>query len=168
MLTVTILVVTPHHKHHFIIFLDDHTRVLDLQLLATKDQTLDAWKTVRARWEMCSGLRVVAFHSDNNGEFLSDTFTAELEAAGIEHQLSTSYSHQQNGRAEHVLCTIEGRMYTMLNHMHLPHNLWREATLTAAYLFNRTESCALPAGKTPYKILHNAKPDLSHIHVFGV
>jgi len=39
---------TPHHKRYFIIFLDDHTGILDLQLLATKDQALDAWRTVRA------------------------------------------------------------------------------------------------------------------------
>jgi hypothetical protein len=33
---------TPHHKCYFIIFLDDHTGILNLQLFATKDQALDA------------------------------------------------------------------------------------------------------------------------------
>jgi hypothetical protein len=58
-------------------------------------------------------------------------------------------------------------MYAMLNYACLPHNLWGEAALTVAYLFNHTESCSLPAGKTPYKMLHNVQPDLTHIHVFG-
>lgn len=40
--------VTPHGKHYFVIFLDDHTHALDLQLLASKDQALDAWRTLRA------------------------------------------------------------------------------------------------------------------------
>jgi hypothetical protein len=35
-------VATPHGKHHFIIFLDDHSNLLNLQLLATKDQVLEA------------------------------------------------------------------------------------------------------------------------------
>jgi hypothetical protein len=35
-------VLTPHHKCYFIILLDDHTGVLDLQLLASKDQALEA------------------------------------------------------------------------------------------------------------------------------
>jgi transposase InsO family protein len=160
-------VVTLHHKCYFIIFLDDHTGLLALQLLVTKDQALEAWQSVRAKWETRSGLPVVAFRSDNGGEFLNEVFAADLKAAGIKHQLSTPYAHQQNGRAEHVLRTIEGRMYAMLNHAWLPRNLWGEAALTAAYLFNHTESRALPAGKTPYEMLHKVKPDLSHIRMFG-
>jgi hypothetical protein len=160
-------VLTPHHKRYFIIFLDDHTGVLDLQLLASKDQALEAWRTVRAKWENQSGLRVLTFRSDNGGEFLSAAFIADLAAAGIEHQLSAPYAHQQNGRAERVLRTIEGRMYAMLEHARLPRNLWGEAALTAAYLFNRSESRVLPAGKMPYEMLHHVRPNLSHIRVFG-
>jgi hypothetical protein len=35
--------ITPHGKHYFIVFLDDHTHALDLQLLAFKNQALDTW-----------------------------------------------------------------------------------------------------------------------------
>jgi hypothetical protein len=35
-------VLTPHFKRYFIVFLDDHTHILNLQLLASKDQALDA------------------------------------------------------------------------------------------------------------------------------
>jgi len=72
-------------------------------------------------------------------------------------QLSAPYAHQQNGKAERVICTIEGRMYAMLDHAHLPHNLWGEAALCAAYLFNCTESCSLEPGKTPYEMLHGVE-----------
>lgn len=41
-------ILTPHGKKYFIIFLDNHTNILHLQLLATKDQALDAWHLVRA------------------------------------------------------------------------------------------------------------------------
>jgi len=58
-------------------------------------------------------------------------------------------------------------MYAMLNYARLPRNLWGEAALTAAYLFNRTESRSLPASKTLYEMLHNVQPDLTHIHIFG-
>lgn len=161
-------VLTPHGKKYFIIFLDDHTNVLDLHLLATKDQALEAWRLTRARWETRSGLRVKTFRSDNGGEFLTGTaFSAELAAAGIERQLSAPYAHQQNGKAERVIRTIEGRMYAMLDHAKLPRALWGEAALCAAYLFNRTESRALAPGVTPYEALHQVKPDLSHLRVFG-
>jgi hypothetical protein len=111
-----ILISMPHNKRYFIVFLDDHTNILNLQLLATKDQALDAWHLVRARWENQLGLRVKVFCSDNGGEFLNAAFTKELEMAGIVWQLSAPYTHQQNGKAERVICTIEGRMYAMLNH----------------------------------------------------
>lgn len=159
--------VTPHGKRYFIIFLDDHTHALDLQLLATKDQALEAWWTLRARWENLSGRRVKVFRSDNGGEFVSDAFTAHLEETGVERQRSAPYAHQQNGKAERVMRTIEGRMFAMLDFAHLAPNLWGEAALTACYLFNQTESRALPTGKTPYEMLHGTKPNLSHLRVFG-
>jgi len=158
---------TPHGKKYFIVFLDDHTNILDLQLLVTKDQVLNAWQLVHARWENMSGHRVKVFRSDNGGEFLSTAFTKALELAGIERQLSAPYAHQQNGKAERVLRTVEGRMYAMLNHARLPQSLWGEAALCAAYLFNRSESHALVPGKTPYEMLHALKPDVSHLRIFG-
>ncbi|KAG2053859.1 hypothetical protein BDR06DRAFT_827213, partial [Suillus hirtellus] len=44
-------VLTPHLKRYFIVFLDNHTHVLNLQLLASKDQVLSAWNMVKAKWE---------------------------------------------------------------------------------------------------------------------
>jgi hypothetical protein len=122
---------------------------------------------IRAKWENLSGLCVKVFRSDNGGEFINDTFTAELESAGIERQCSAPYAHQQNGKAECVICTIEGRMYTMLDHARLPRSLWGEAALTVAYLFNQSESHALPPGKTPYEMLNKSQLTLAHLRVFG-
>ncbi|KAG0696246.1 hypothetical protein DFH29DRAFT_1004740 [Suillus ampliporus] len=44
-------IMTPHCKHHFIIFLDNNTNLLNLQLLAMKYQALEAWHTVKNCWE---------------------------------------------------------------------------------------------------------------------
>jgi hypothetical protein len=115
---------TPHGKRYFIVFLDDHSHALDLQLLASKDQALEAWRTLRARWENMSGLRVKIFRSDNGGEFINAAFTAHLEEVGIQRQRSAPYAHQQNGKAERVMRTIEGRMYAMLDFARLPPGLW--------------------------------------------
>ena len=38
-------------KLYFVVFLDDHTHIINVQLLASKDQALDAWKIVKALWE---------------------------------------------------------------------------------------------------------------------
>jgi hypothetical protein len=160
-------VVTPHGKLHFIIFLDDHTNLLNLQLLATKNQALDARKIVKARWENHLGCMVKVFHSDNGGEFVSVEFSVALQAAGVTRQLSASYAHQQNGKAECAICTIEGCLFAMLEAAGLPANLWGEAALTACYLWNRSTSSVLPPNTTPFELVNGRQPDLSHICVFG-
>jgi len=147
--------------------LDDFTHTLDLHLLTTKDQALDAWESTRHHWETKFSRRVKEFQSDNGGEFLNSAFTAALDTAGISHRLSVPYMHQQNGAAERVICTIEGCLLAMLHHAGLPQTYWGEAALTAAYLHNRTESHALPPGQTPYEMLHGQRPNLSHLRVWG-
>jgi hypothetical protein len=156
-------IATPHGKYHFVIFLDDHSNLLNLQLLATKDQALEAWEIMCKRWENCAGRTVKVFRSDNGGEFISAAFTKVLALAGIERQLSAPYAHQQNGKAERAIRTIEGRLFALLETANLPATLWGEAVLTICYLWNRTESSTLPCGVTPYEVLNGCKPDLSHL-----
>lgn len=55
----------------------------------------------------------------------------------------------------------------MLEAAGLPLILWGEAVLTTAYLWNWTESMALPPGMTLYTLVNGKKLDLSHLHVFG-
>jgi hypothetical protein len=160
-------VATPHGKLHFILFLDDHSNLLNLQLLASKDQALEAWEIIRKRWENHASRRVKVFRSDNGGEFISAAFTQALVSAGIMRQLSAPYTHQQNGKAERAIRTVEGRLFAMLEAAGLPATLWGEAALTACYLWNRTESTTLPPGVTPYEIVNGRKPNLSHLRIFG-
>jgi hypothetical protein len=158
---------TPHGKLHFVVFLDDHTNLLSLQLLTIKDQALAAWEIVQKQWENYEGRRVKVFCSDNGGKFLSTAFTEALQLAGIKCQLSAPYTHQQNGKAERAIHTIEGHMFAMLETTNLPAMLWGEAALTACYLWNCSESCTLPPGITPYQLVNGRKLDLSHLCVFG-
>jgi hypothetical protein len=158
---------TPHGKLYFIIFLDDYSHLINVQLLASKDQALEAWTIIRNLWENHAGRRVKIFRSDNGGEYISAAFTKALQDAGVERQLASPYAHQQNRKAERALRTIQGRSLAMLEAAHLPKHLWGEAVLTAAYLWNRTESHSLPPGKTPYEMDNEKKPDLAHLRIFG-
>lgn len=160
--------ITPHSKSYFIIFLNNHTHTLDLQLLVTKDQALDAWCTLCACWKNMLNLKVKIFRLDNGGEFLNAAFMTNLGETGVQHQHSAPYAYQQNGKSERVMCTIKGCIYAMLDFAHLPMPLWGEVAFTAAYLFNCTELCALPAGKTPYEMMHGLQPNLAHLCVFSV
>ena len=90
-----------------------------------------------------------------------------LEECGIQRQLASPYAHQQNGKAERAIHTLEGHAFAMLEAAGLSSNLWGAAVLTAAYLWDRTELVSLPPGVTPYELVNGQKPDLSHICVFG-
>ena len=48
----------------------------------------------------------------------------------------------------------------------LPEDLWPETVRTAGYLANRSPSKSLN-WMTPYEKLHSARPDLTHLKVFG-
>ncbi|GJY67445.1 retrovirus-related pol polyprotein from transposon TNT 1-94 [Tanacetum coccineum] len=55
---------------------------------------------------------------------------------------------------------------TMLIYAKAPLFLWAEAVAIACYTQNRS-IIRLHNGKTPYELLHDRKPDLSYLHVFG-
>lgn len=159
---------TLHGKHYFIVFLDDHTHLIKIQLLATRDQVLDTWKIVSACWENKFGHRVAALQSDNGGEYVGVEFEHYLQEQGVEHRKSVPYAHQQNSCAERAICTLEGCALAVLMQAQLSAGYYGEAVLYIAYLWNLSPSHALPESKMPFKILHNKKPNLSHLHVFGV
>ncbi|GJS43774.1 retrovirus-related pol polyprotein from transposon TNT 1-94 [Tanacetum coccineum] len=54
----------------------------------------------------------------------------------------------------------------MLIYAKAPLFLWAEAVATACYTQNRS-IIRRRHGKTPYELLHDRKPDLSYLHVFG-
>jgi Integrase core domain len=161
------LVATPHGKHYFMVILDDFTHVLDLHLLASKDQVLEAWEITQCCWETKASRRVKAFQSDNGGEFLSKAFVDTLNSCGILHHLSVPYMHKQNGTAEQVIRTIEGCLLAMLHQVKLPLTYWGEAALMVAYLHNHLEMRVLPTGVSPYQMLNGVHSNLSHLHVWG-
>ncbi|KIK18677.1 hypothetical protein PISMIDRAFT_14173 [Pisolithus microcarpus 441] len=87
--------------------------------------------------------------------------------AGIEHRRSVAYAHQQNGKAERGICTVEGQALAALNQASLSAAYFREAVLTIGYLWNLTTMRVLPENKTPFEMLYGYKPDVSHLQVFS-
>ena len=56
----------------------------------------------------------------------------------------------------------------MLHSCKLPKNLWGETITHVVWLKNRTTTCALPEGKTPYEMMYGKKPNLKDLHEWGV
>jgi len=50
----------------------------------------------------------------------------------------------------------------MMSHANLPISFWKDALLTAAYIFNHVSSKFVSS--TPYELWNNEKPNLGYLH----
>ncbi|GJU32594.1 retrovirus-related pol polyprotein from transposon TNT 1-94 [Tanacetum coccineum] len=104
--------------------------------------------------------------TDNGTEFVNQTLRSYYESAGISHEILVVRTPQQNGvveRQNHTLVEVARTMLILAKALLF---LWAEAVATACYTQNRSiiRRCH---EKTPYELLHDRKPDLSYLHVFG-
>jgi len=85
---------------------------------------------------------------------------------GIEWQRTCVYTPQQNWLVErkhrHVLKTARALLFQS----NLPLEFWGECVLTSTYIINRLPSPLLK-NKSPFKLLYNQPPSLSHLKSFG-
>jgi hypothetical protein len=86
---------------------------------------------------------------------------------GIVVQQTAAYAHQQAGKIERYVRTIEERGQTLIADSGLPMSFWGWAVLTSQYLRNRLPTSTLTPNTTPFQVLTSKKPDLSHLRVWG-
>ncbi|KAF5388093.1 hypothetical protein D9615_000300 [Tricholomella constricta] len=158
---------TPHGKSFFHVILDDHSNYGSTALLAHKDEAVAHYLSTEASWERKSGNKVLVVRSDGAGEFTGGDLKAHFISRGIQHQVTAPYAHAQNGKAECYIRTLEETAQTLLAESGLPSSFFGDAVLTAQYLRNRLPSSTLPSGSTPFFVMENCKPDLSHLRVWG-
>ncbi|GAX76780.1 hypothetical protein CEUSTIGMA_g4226.t1 [Chlamydomonas eustigma] len=91
------------------------------------------------------------FRTDRGGEFLNNDVVDYCNELGIQLELTTTYTSQQNGLAERMHLIIFNKVRAMLVDSGIDKQHWAEAVGTAAYVYNRTASSATPGGKTPYE-----------------
>jgi hypothetical protein len=103
---------------------------------------------------------------DNGREFDNSIACAFFLTHGVTLRMSCPYTSQQNGKAEHILRTLNNITRSLLFQASLPPSYWVEALHTATYLLNRRPSKTL-AHQTPYAALHDSPPSYTHLCVFG-
>ncbi|GAQ93207.1 protein with ribonuclease H-like, integrase and retrovirus zinc finger-like domains [Klebsormidium nitens] len=122
-------------------------------------------ESVFARLELQSGKKVKAVQTDRGGEYMNEEMTALLGKRGTVQRTTAGHSPEQNGSAERLNRTLEKRARALVEDAGLGLELWAEAMVTAKYTRNRVPSSV--HGKTPWEIFYGAKPNLSHLRVFG-
>nr|GEW01200.1 retrovirus-related Pol polyprotein from transposon TNT 1-94 [Tanacetum cinerariifolium] len=102
----------------------------------------------------------------NGIEFVNQTLRSYYKSVGISHETSVARSSQKNGVFQRQNRTLVKAARTMLIYAKAPLFLWAKVAATACYTQNRS-IIRHHYEKTPYELLHDRKPDLSYLHVFG-
>jgi hypothetical protein len=104
--------------------------------------------------------------SDAGGEYKSDAFLKTLKDAGFKILQSAPHSPQQNGHAERFMHTVIDKAQSMRLETCLPDSWWEFTVLHAVHCYNWTP-LRCHQWQTPYTVLNNMIPDISHLKVFG-
>ncbi|GJZ46249.1 integrase, catalytic region, zinc finger, CCHC-type containing protein [Tanacetum coccineum] len=103
-------------------------------------------------------VRVQIIRTDNGTEFVNQVMSKYYEGVGIFHQKSVPRTPQQNGIVETRNCTLVEAARTMMIFSKAPMFLWAEANRSLIHTRHN---------KTPYELVHDKKPDLTFLRVFG-
>nr|GEU80751.1 hypothetical protein [Tanacetum cinerariifolium] len=102
----------------------------------------------------------------NRSQLINFTLRSYYEKIKISHQTFVARTPQQSGIVERHNRTLVEAARTMLIFSKALLFLWAEAVATACYTQNRS-LIRKSHNKTPYELLHDRKPDLSYLYVFG-
>ena len=96
---------------------------------------------------------------------LGHAFDDLCSANGIIIERTPPYTKEPNGKIKCAGKEISIKSRCITISANLPHDLWPEIMVAAAYILNRTPS--FRTGITPFEALYGIKPTLSHMHIYG-
>ncbi|GJT50460.1 retrovirus-related pol polyprotein from transposon TNT 1-94 [Tanacetum coccineum] len=153
-------------KKYILVIVDDYSRFTWVKFLASKYEApyfiIKFLKMIQVRLNAT----VRNIRTDNGTEFVNQTLRSYYENVSISHETSVARTPQQNGVVERRNRTLIEAARTTLIYVKAHLFLWAEAFATACYTQNQSIIWRRH-GKTPYELLHDRKPDLSYLHVFG-
>lgn len=153
-------------SRYYFLLVDDCSRMAFIYFLKHKNEALSCFKEFKAKVENELDRKIKIVRSDNGLEFCNRDFREFLNANGIIHQRTNTYTPEQNGLCERLNRTVVEKARCLLYDGELGTEFWAEACSCAVYLRNRTVASGLD-GKTPYEVWTGRKPDLSHLRIFG-
>ena len=128
-----------------------------------KLEVAGVFQNFKALVENQANCSIKVIRSDNGTEYTSNKFCVESR---IVHQLTVTYSPQQNGVSERKNRTIMEMTRCLLFEKKMPKCFWAEAVNTAVYLLNRLPTKAVK-NKTSFEAWYGVKPAVEHLKVFG-
>ncbi|GJR67590.1 retrovirus-related pol polyprotein from transposon TNT 1-94 [Tanacetum coccineum] len=155
-----------NERKYILVIVDDYSRFTWVKFLRSKDEVLEFVIKFLKMIQVRLNATVRNIRTDNGNEFVNHTLKAYYEEVEISHQTSVARTLQQNGVVERRNHTLVEAARTMLIFSKALLFLLAEAVATTCYTQNRS-LIRKGHNKTPYELLHDRKPDLSYLHVFG-
>jgi hypothetical protein len=157
----------PRGEKYFFNILDDKSNWGFTYGLRLRSDTFDCYLKTEAFLERSTSAVVLTVRSGGELELTAGKMGAHLASKGIVSQRTVAYAHQQNGKSERYIRTIEEGGQALLADSGLPMSFWLDAVLTRQYLVNCLPTSTLPSDTTPFELLlGGCKPDLSHLRVW--
>ena len=149
---------------YVLVLLDDYSRYTAISILSTKDETAQEMVDRMRNWETQTGKKVKKIRTDNGSEF-KGVLTDHLRHIGADHQMSTAYTPQHNGRVERVNRTLADKMRALLFDAEAPDEFWAEALNTANELRNASYMDTVKG--VPYELFYQKKLQMNKFRIFG-
>ncbi|GJZ18409.1 retrovirus-related pol polyprotein from transposon TNT 1-94 [Tanacetum coccineum] len=112
------------------------------------------------------GRKLKKLRTDNGLEFCNQEFNNLCKESEIARHLTVEGTPQQNGLAERMKRTLLHKVRCLLIQFGLPDSFWAEATVTQAYMINRSSSTALEK-KTPMDLWSGHPANYKMLRIFG-
>eukprot|EP01018_Ginkgo_biloba_P024020 Gb_18985 [translate_table: standard] len=135
---------------YFLTFIDDYSQKIWVYFMMYKSEALDFFREFKANVEMQNGRKIKTLQTDRGGEFTSNEFSHYCKINGIQRQLTTSYTPQQNCVAERKNRSIVEMAFVQ----------------TTIYLLNRSLTRVVQ-GMTPEKAWSGRKSQVNNLKIFG-
>jgi hypothetical protein len=149
-----------------LVLLDDATRYTDVRCLEAKSEAAIALLEMITVKEVRQERQLKTLRTDEGKEFDNESLNSELKRKGVEHQMTTRYYPQSNGRTERVNRTLLECVRSMLAAAKCPKIFWDEAIRTACTVRN-VASCGAGCAKTPHELFWGRERDISMLRVWG-
>ena len=157
----------PRGEKYFFNILDDKSNWGFTFGLRLKSDAFSHYLSTEAFLEHSKGVLVRSIRCGGELELTASKMGTHFTSKGIVVQRTVPYAHQQNGKSERYIRTIEEGGQALLADAGLPMSFWLDAMLTRQYLVNRLPTSTLPDNLTPYELITGKKPDLSHLRIWG-
>ncbi|MBW0519705.1 hypothetical protein O181_059420 [Austropuccinia psidii MF-1] len=123
--------------------LDDSNRFNRIIFLKSKDQASREILTFINKIKNKFNKVPSYLHSDQGGEFMSNSFLSTLKQEGVSMEQGAPYSPQTNRVAEQFNRSLLSKRRCLLNQSNIPVSYWDQAATHASLLLNNTPHCFL-------------------------